>query len=52
LVVQHAFENLDEADTRDLVNEILQQFDRIIRDPWGSEFAIDTRISFTPLTSA
>ena len=37
LVVQHAFENLDEADTRDLVDEVLQSFDRIIRDAWGSK---------------
>lgn len=36
LVVQHAFENLDEEDTRDLVTEVLQSFDRIIRDAWGS----------------
>ncbi|KAF8314071.1 ARM repeat-containing protein [Clavulina sp. PMI_390] len=36
LVVQHAFENLDEADTRDLVGEVLQHFDRIVCDPWGS----------------
>jgi hypothetical protein len=37
LVVQHAFENLDEEDTRDLVDEVLQSFDRIIRDAWGSK---------------
>ncbi|KAF8336945.1 armadillo-type protein [Cantharellus anzutake] len=36
LVVQHAFENLEEADTRDLVDEILLGFDRVVRDSWGS----------------
>ena len=37
LVVQHAFENLEEADTRDLVDEILLGFDRVVRDSWGSK---------------
>jgi hypothetical protein len=36
LVVQHAFENLEEADKRDLVTEVLDGFDRVVCDQWGS----------------
>ncbi|KDQ15763.1 hypothetical protein BOTBODRAFT_173826 [Botryobasidium botryosum FD-172 SS1] len=36
LVVQHAFENLDEREIEELVEEVLQGFDRVVKDQWGS----------------
>jgi hypothetical protein len=38
LVVQQAFENLEEDDKSDLVEEILEGFDRVVRDNWGSKW--------------
>ena len=37
LVVQHAFENLDEREIKELVEEILQGFDKVVKDQWGSK---------------
>ncbi|CUA76144.1 Meiotic coiled-coil protein 2 [Schizosaccharomyces pombe 972h-] [Rhizoctonia solani] len=36
LIVQHAFENLDEADKADCVREVLDSIDVLATDQWGS----------------
>ncbi|CAE6477472.1 unnamed protein product [Rhizoctonia solani] len=36
LIVQHAFENLDESDKADCVREVLDSIDMLATDQWGS----------------
>jgi hypothetical protein len=38
LIVQHAFENLDDSDKADCVREVLDGIDVLALDQWGSKF--------------
>lgn len=37
LIVQHAFENLEDSDKSDCVQEVLKSIDVLATDQWGSE---------------